>query len=124
MGANENTPQGFIHLAGSADARLYFSGPPHSVTGIIPVVNTSSDKQKIRCIAITSKKLRGTDGVPLREVPFRARLHGGQEANLRAKLSLDPLTPPGPYEFEVTVGPRTLPATAYIPEVVDLRVEP
>jgi hypothetical protein len=124
MGANEDTPQAFVHLAGAEDTRLYFSGPPQALTGIIPVVNTSSDKQKIRSITINSGKLRGAGGVPLREIPFRTRLQGGQQANLWARLPLDPQTPPGRYDFEVTVGPRTLPATAYVPEVVDLRVEP
>jgi hypothetical protein len=124
MGANENTAQAFVHLAGSDDTPLHFSGPPHALTGVIPVVNTSSDKQKVRTIAIRAKKLRGADGVLLREIPFRTRLRGGQRLNLRARLPVDPQTPPGRYDFEVTVGQRTLPATAYIPEVVDLRVEP
>lgn len=124
MGADDDTPQAFVHLAGSENVRLYFSGPPHTLTGMVPVINTSSDKQKIRSIAINSGKLRGVGGVPLSEIPFRTRLQGGQQANLWARLPLDPQTPPGRYDFEVTVGARTLPATAYVPEVVDLRAEP
>jgi len=124
MAASENTPPAFVHLAGSEDRRIHFSGPPHAITGLIPVVNTSSDKQKIRSIGINPGKLRAAGGAPLCEIPFRARLQGKQQANLRARLPLDPQTPPGIYEFEVTVGPRTLPATAYVPEVVDLHVEP
>jgi len=124
MGANENTTQAFVHLAGSDDTPLYFSGPPHALVGVIPVINTSPEKQKVRSIAIHSKKLRGAGGTPLREVPFRARLRGGQRLNLRARLPIDPRTPPGHYDFEITVGQCTLPATAHIPEVVDVRVEP
>jgi hypothetical protein len=124
MGAKANTPQAFFHLAGPKDSLLVFAGTPQALTGIIPVVNTSSDEQKIRSIPINSKKLRGAGGVPFSEIPFRTRLRGGQQANLRARLPLDPLTPPGSYDFEVTLGPRTLPAIAYVPEVVDLRVVP
>jgi hypothetical protein len=123
MGANDET-QAFVHLAGSESTRLYFSGPPHALTGIIQVVNTSSEKQKTWSIAIKCENLRGAGGVPLREIPFRTRLRGAQQVNLRARVPLDPQTPPGRYDFEVTLGSRTLPATAYVPEVVDLRVEP
>ncbi|MBV9673808.1 MAG: hypothetical protein JO076_13430 [Verrucomicrobia bacterium] len=122
MAANENTS--FFQLAGPDDNVLFFSGPPQTITGIIPVVNISSEDQKIRSITIKSNKLRGAGGVPLSEIPFRARLRGGQQANLRARLPVDPLTPPGSYEFEVTIGSRKLPAVAHIPEVIDLRILP
>jgi hypothetical protein len=124
MGANESRADGFVHLAGDDDTRLFFSGPPGALTGIIPIVNTSSEKQKIRGIAIKSDKLRGNGGVVLREIPFRTRLSAQQKADLRAILPIDPHTPPGSYDFQVTLGSRTLAATAYVPEVVDLHVEP
>jgi hypothetical protein len=124
MAANENTSTGFFHLAGPDDKVLFFSGPPQAITGIIPVINTSSEEQKIRSISITPNKLRAPGGVPFNEIPFRARVRGGQHANLRARLPLDPHTPPGNYDFEVALGPHKLPAIAYIPEVVDLRLEP
>jgi hypothetical protein len=124
MEADDDTPRAFVDLAGSENARLHFTGPPQALTGIIPVVNTSSSKQKIRSIAINSGKLLGAGGVPLREIPFRSRLQGGQRVNLLARIPVDPLTPPGSYDFEITVGSRTLPATAYVPEIVDLHVEP
>jgi hypothetical protein len=124
MAANEDTSEAFFQLAGPDDNVLFFSGPPQTVTGIIPVVNTSSEDQKIRTISIKPNKLRAAGGVPFKEILFRARLRGGQHANLRARLPLDPLTPPGSYDFEVTLGSRKLPAVAYIPEVVDLRILP
>jgi hypothetical protein len=124
MSAIEKLPEQFFQLAGPEDQVLGFSGPPHAVVGMIPVVNTSGDKQKIRSISINSKELRGPGGVPLSEIPFRTRLHGHQQANLQVGLPIDPLTPAGSYNFEVTVGPRTLRAVAHISEVFDLRVEP
>jgi hypothetical protein len=124
MSAIEKLPEQFFQLAGPEDCVLGFSGPPRAVIGMIPVVNISDDKQKIRSISINSKELRGPGGVPLSEIPFRTRLQGHQQANLRARLPLDPLTPPGSYNFEVTVGPRTLRAVAHISEVFDFRVEP
>jgi hypothetical protein len=124
MGTNQNLTEEFFQLAGSEDTVLDFSGPPRAVTGIIPVINTGSDKQRIRSISINSKELRGPGGVPFSEIPFRTRLKGGQRANLRARLPLDALTPPGSYDFEVTMGRSTLRAVARIAEVFDLRVEP
>jgi hypothetical protein len=124
MAANENMPQASFHLAGPEDRVLYFAGPPQAITGIIPVINTSSEEQRIRSISINSDRLRGAGGVPFGEIPFRTRLRGGQQANLRARLPLDPLTPPGSYDFQITLGQRTLRAVAYIPEVVDLHVFP
>lgn len=120
----ENEAKGFVQLAGPDNSVLFFSGPPLAFTGFIPVVNTSPEKQKIRSISIIAEKLRSAGGIPFGEIPFRARLRGGQQARLRAKLPLDPQTPPGRYDFAVTVGPRTLPAVADIPEVVELRIEP
>jgi len=124
MDTNDTVPEASVHLAGPENSVLHFSGSPQAVTGIIPVVNDSSEKQKIRNIAINSEELRGPGGIPLKEILFRGRLKGGQRANLRARLPLDPLTPPGRYDFKVTVGSRTLPAVAYIPEVFDLRADP
>ena len=66
----------------------------------------------------------GLGGVRLREIPFRARLRGGQQANLQVRLPVDPQTEPGLYDFEITVGPRTFSATACVTEVVKMRLEP
>jgi hypothetical protein len=125
MAAKGNMPQASFHLAGPEDSVLYFSGPPRAVTGIIPVVNTGSEEQRIRgSIKIDSDKLRRAGGLRFGEIPFRTRLRAGQQADLRAKLPIDPVTPPGNYDFQITLGQRTLHAVAYIPEVVDLYVFP
>lgn len=113
-----------VHLAGPEGTRLRFSGPPGSLTGKLPLINTGTDKQKIRSVAIAAEKLQGAARMPLREVPFHARLYGGEQASVPATIQLDPQTPPGAYDFDVTVGERTLPATAYVSEVVDLRLDP
>jgi len=127
MGANLNAPppgQAVVQLAASDDTRLRFSGPPKALTGTIPLVNTGTEKQKIRSIAVNSDKLLGAARLPLREIPFYARLEGGQQVSLSATMVLDAQTPPGKYDFELTVGPRTMPATAYVSDVVDLRLDP
>ena len=113
-----------VQLASAEGTRLYFSGPPGGLTGTIPLVNTGPDKQKIRTVAVNTKKLQGPARLPLREFPFNARLYGGEQANVVATIVLDSQTPPGRYDFEVTVGGRTLPATAHVSEVVDLRIDP
>jgi hypothetical protein len=123
MGTKGNTLQA-IQLAGPEDARLFFSGPPKSLTGTIPLVNSSADKQKIRSVAVSAGDLMGVAGLPLREFPFYAKLHPGQQANISGRIMLDRRTPPGSYDIKITVGSRTLPATVYVTEVVDLRMQP
>jgi hypothetical protein len=127
MGTSGNTPavpSHTVHLAGPENTRLHFSGPPNAVTGSIPLVNEGAEKQKVRSIAVSSDKLLGAARLPLREIPFYARLYGGDQVNVPATLILDPQTPPGTYNLELTVGTRTLPATAHVSEVVDLRLDP
>jgi len=127
MSTNGNTlpsEPASVHLAGPEGTRLQFSGPPGSLTGTIPLVNSGAEKQKVRSVAVKSDQLLGAARLPLQEFPFYARLYGGEQASIPATLALDPQTPPGSYDFEVTVGTRTLPATAHVSEVVDLRLDP
>ena len=113
-----------VQLASPEGTRLHFSGPPSGLTGTIPLVNTGPDKQKIRTVAVNTEKLQGPARLPLREFGLNARLYGGTQANVPAMIVLNSQTQPGRYDFEVTVGGRTLPATAYVSEVVDLRIDP
>ena len=127
MGTKGNTlsaEPAAIDLAGPEDRRLRFSGPPKGLTGTIPLVNSGPDKQKIRGIAVDSTSLMGAARLPLREIPFYARVYGGEQVSVPATLVLDPQTPPGSYDLKLTVGARTLAATAYVSEVVDLRLDP
>lgn len=127
MGTNGNTvpsEHAGVHLAGPDDLRLRFSGPPRALAGTIPLINTTSEKQKIRNLAVNSDKLLGAASLPLREIPFHARLHGGEQLNIPVRLVVHPQTLPGTYHLELSVGARTVPATVYVTEVVDLRVQP
>ncbi len=123
-GDNQLPGQEGIQFAGPDDARLVFSGPPQRLTGTIPLINTGTDKQKLRTLAVAAGKLKGAGQVPLREFPFSARLYPGEQAAVPGVIALDPRTPPGNYEIEVTLGARSLPATVHVTEVVDLHVEP
>lgn len=127
MGATDNTrssPQQAIHLAGPTDSRLFFSGPPGALRGTIPLVNSGEDRRKIRSVTVSGGDLTGAAGLPLREFPFYARLDPGEQANISGRLMLDRRTPPGSYDVAITVGSRTLPATVYVTEVIDLRMQP
>jgi hypothetical protein len=127
MGAAGNTPvsqQQAIQLAGPGDARLFFSGPPKSLTGTIPLINSGADKQKIRSIAVSGGDLLGAAGLPLREFSFYAKLSPGEQANISGKIMLDRRTQPGSYDVALTVGSRTLPATVHVTEVIDLKIQP
>jgi hypothetical protein len=127
MGATGNTPlsqEQAIQLAGPEGVRLFFSGPPRALTGTIPLVNSGTDKQKIRSVAVSAGDLLGAAGLPLREFSFYAKLHPGEQANISGKIMLDRRTRPGPHDIKITVGARTLPATVYVTEVVNLRMQP
>lgn len=128
MGAGGNTSlpeHQAIELAGPADTRLFFSGPPRAVTGKIPLVNSGIEKQRIEAIAVSAPDdLKGPTGLPLREFPFYTKLHPGEHINPSGRIMLDPQTKPGSYDIEITVGATTVPATVHVAEVVDLRIHP
>jgi hypothetical protein len=113
-----------LQLAGTANARLSFAGPPKRLTGAIPLINETDAKLKLRSVALSSPTLKGADRLPLGDTPFYAKLYPGQQASVRATISLDPSTPPGDHQFELTVGKRTIAVDAHVEEVVDLRVAP
>jgi hypothetical protein len=116
-------PETALQLA-PADAPLLFSGPPHNLTGDIPLVNSSQTKQKLRSVGVKSDSLKGAASLPLNEMPFFAKLYPGQQARVSGTMVVDPRTPPGIYEFQLTLGDQTLPAIANVEEVVDLRLQP
>jgi hypothetical protein len=127
MGADGNTPllqQQAIELAGPKDVRLFFSGPPKAVTGTIPLVNPSANKQRIRAVAVSAGHLKGVTGLPLRELSLFVKLNPGERANVSGTIRLDRQTPPASHEIEITVGSRTVPATVDVTEFVDLRIQP
>jgi hypothetical protein len=113
-----------IEFAGSPDSRLFFSGPPDRLTGTIPLVNTTAAKQSLRALAVNAGDLLGRAQVPLREVPFTVRLGPAEQADIRGVIALHSSTAPGSYDIEVQIGSKTVPATAYVNEVVDLESQP
>jgi len=127
MGTEQEALRGEPHalsIAGPSDVRLHFSGPPRNLTGTIPLINTGSERERVRHITVRTESLMGPASMPLREIPFYARLDQGQQASVDTTISIDPHTPPGTYEFALTIGNRTVPAIAHVTEVVDLRVDP
>lgn len=127
MPANVNPAspeQATLQLVSAEGTPLHFSGPPQSLTGSIPLVNTGTEKQKIRTIAVNPGKLKGAASLPIRDFPLYGRLYGGEQARVPATIVLDPQTPPGQYSFEIALGEKTAQATAHVSEVVDLRLDP
>lgn len=123
MTADNQAVEQTLQLADSG-AQLLFSGPPHNLTGAIPLVNKGSEKQKLRSVSLKSASLMGAARLPLNEMPFFAKLYPGEQSSIPGTLVLDSRTPPGKYDFELTVGDKTLPAVAFVEEVVDLRMQP
>lgn len=117
-------PELAIQLAATGESPLFFSGPPQALAGSIPLINTGAEKEKIRSVGVNAESLKGPASLPLTQIPFYAKLHPGQQANVSGMLALDPTTRPGKYDFEITVAGRSLPATAQVAEVVDLRITP
>jgi len=113
-----------LSIAGPSDIRLRFSGPPRNLTGCIPLINTGPNRERVRRISVQAESLLGPAQMPIGEMPFFARLDQGQQASIQTSISLDPHTPPGAYDFSITLGNRTVPATAHVTEVVDLHVDP
>jgi hypothetical protein len=124
MPDSADTQQHAIQFAGSAESRLVFSGPPQALSGRIPLINTTGDKQKLRAFPVKAKDLQGPAELPLREVPFFVRLAPGEQASVPGSFSLDPSTPPGTYEFDIEVGAKSVAVTAFVTEVVDLAMQP
>ncbi len=127
MSADGDTPQtesAGIKFAGPDDAHLVFSGRPQRLTGTIPLVNTSTDKQKLRRLEVAADVLQGPAQLPLREIPFSARLSPGQQAAVPGVISLDSGTRAGTYEIEVKVGDKSVPTTLHVSEVVDFQIDP
>ena len=127
MGTEPDAPQSApqaLSIAGPSDIRLRFSGPPRNLTGAVPLINTGPECERVRRMTIQSESLMGAAQMPLRELPFYARLDQGQQASVDTTIAIDPYTPPGTYDFALTIGGRTVPATAHVTEVVDLRVSP
>lgn len=113
-----------IQLAGKADTKLVFSGPPTRLQGTIRLVNPTSEKQKLRRVGIQAKKLLGAARLPLSEIALSARLAPGEQMSVQSIIGVDPQTPPGSYPLELTIGGQTVQATAHVTEVVDFRMEP
>jgi len=127
MSTEQNAPptaSQALSIAGPEDICLRFSGPPDNLTGSIPLVNTGSERQRVRGFAVQSDSLTGPARMPLNQVPFFARLDQGEQASVETTISINPQTPPGTYDFTLTIGGRTVPAKAHVTEVVDLRVDP
>jgi hypothetical protein len=123
-GNSHPSGQSGIQFADPPDTPLVFSGPPQRLTGTIPLINTSKDKQKLRSLTVTASSLKGPAHLPIQEVPFSARLYPGEQAAVPGIISLASKTAPGTYQIEVTVGDKSLPATVHVTEVVDLFIDP
>jgi hypothetical protein len=117
-------PEVAIQLAAADQSPVFFSGPPQALQGSISLVNTGSEKEKLRSIAVKAQDLRGPASLPLDEIPFYARLHPGQQASVPGMIALDPTTRPGKYNFVIMVAGKSVPATAQVAEVVDFRITP
>jgi hypothetical protein len=113
-----------LQLAGAANTRLFFAGPPTALAGAIPLINETDTKLKLRSLGLRSATLKGAAGLPLGEIPFFATLYPAEQATVPAMISLDPSTPPGDYQFDLTVGKQTVAVDAHVEEVVDLRITP
>lgn len=124
MAATHEAERPSLQLAGTSKKRLFFTGPPQALTGLIPLVNHSDAKLKLRSIGLSSPSLKGAARLPLGTMPFYARLHPGEQADVPGTIMLDSSTPPGSHRLEITVGDTTVPVEAHVEEVVDLRMSP
>lgn len=113
-----------LRFAGPEDAKLVFFGPPSGVRGRIPLHNPTDEKLRLRSLRVSATDLLGPAQAPLREVPVAVRLRPGEQASVPATIRLDLRTEPGPHQLTLNVAGRDVPATVYVSEVVNLRIQP
>jgi len=113
-----------LQLVSDPNEQLIFSGPPTRLQGTLRLSNPTQDKLKLRSVAIQAGKLLGAARLPLNEIPLSARLAPGEQLSVQSTIGIDPQTPPGTYPIELTIGDRTIKATAKVSEVVDFKIEP
>src|SRR6266511_996745 len=106
------------------DKAAYFAGRPPFCTGRISIQNRSTEKLKIKGLAITgigAKSARGTDEHEL-QVFAKAQPH--ESVTVPAQVVLPPQTPPGRYTGEILAGRQRVRVTVDVLESWDLVAQP
>jgi len=113
-----------IQLACAEEAGPVYSGPPSRLQATIRLVNPTAERLRLRSAGVQAEALLGVARAPLLEIPMAARLGPGEQMSFRSTIAIDPTTPPGTYPLSLTVGGKSVQATAHVTEVVDFRIEP
>jgi len=108
-------------LQHSAERPIALAGTPSHVTGEIHAANRGPDLAVVRSV-----ELRDVPGPNNNEiqVPVVAILRAGQNASIRVRAQLNPLTPPGRYRANMALGNFTYPVELYVTENVDFDIDP
>ena len=116
----------FLELS-SPDEPLILSGPPRKIRGKIEIANNGSQRVRVRDASIhspTKKTRKGTTVMPGPQRLVPVVLRPGHTRRVPLSLALDPHTPPGEYQAELTIGDRIKPVTLNVVENIELNISP
>lgn len=105
------------------EEEIILTGPPAFLKGMITLRNRSEEKVLVRDLAIQSTE---RSAIPINKsaLSLRSILHPNETRLQKARVSLNPTTPPGTYRFEVQSGETVRPLTLIVQEHLRFSLSP
>lgn len=101
-----------------------FEGSPPRCVGEIVLINASAEPVKIRSITATRASEKGASSpVPMR-LDIGAVLPPRESVRTQAYFEIDPLTPPGSYNVNLSIGDKTETGVVHVWEKANLAIGP
>jgi hypothetical protein len=101
-----------------------FSGTPPICEGMLPLMNETGERVRIRPIPVAKLDRPAGQGPPVGRIQVSARLEPHSRLLSPARLFVGDFTPPGTYSGEITVGGRQEKITIHVLEKSDLSLSP
>jgi hypothetical protein len=86
------------------DTPCTLSGTPKKVSGYLEVRNPSDETLPLSTLLLEESDLRGSSGIPIRELYIGRTIASREATNVPIRLSLDRTTAPGEYRQTVLLG--------------------
>jgi hypothetical protein len=109
------------------DGPLVLSGPPHKLRGKYTLLNSGSERLRLRETNISNLKRKGSRAKSSLAFEQRKRpfvLRPGRSRRVPLTLAMDRHTPPGEYQAELTIGKQARAVTLYVAENIELSISP
>jgi hypothetical protein len=105
------------------EEEIILTGPPAFLKGMITLHNRSDEKVLVRDLAIQATERSAVD-IAQQSLPLHSMLQPRETRLQKARISLNPTTPPGTYRFEVQSGKTTRPLTLIVQEHLRFSLSP